>query len=200
MVADDNQQPEAQAQPQPRVIPNAIKVNNNNDLVDLLAVLLFTGLNEVKKQLLGERCLSLYDAKTSPYTQEIANMFDIDIQGESEEVVQALLQYPIFSKSYLGTQLGARKVLNPIMSNMEFKTHDNVDGMEPFRFIVRTDNTIGLDQKKAASLINRFSSLRDNAAEIILIDIICDKPFTIVEKVFIKHKRTYNIDKEVCHA
>lgn len=177
---------------------NTLKINSNEELVELLGIIYTQGLNEVTRLLIGERSLSFYNSKTSPYVQEIANMFDIDIQGEPEEVVHALLQYPIFAKSFLGTQFGATEVLRPIMNNLEFKTHDNVPDMEPYNFVVRADNTIGLDQKKAASLVNRFACLRDNPAQIILIDIICDKPFTIVEKMFVKQKRLYNIDKEMC--
>lgn len=175
-----------------------IQISNNQELVDIF----FKFLNLLRKQLiteiLGEGTICVYNSHTSPYIQQIANMFDIDIKGEPEEIARILLAYPIFSKAHIGTKGGVNKVLSPIISQMDFKTHDNDPTMQPYYFKIEAVNSMGLPQKKIISLVNRFSCLRDNPATLVLTDVLCSDPYMYICKVFYENNILIDIDKEVC--
>lgn len=177
---------------------SAVLISNNQELVDIF----FAHLNLLRKrmisEILGEGTICVYNSHTSPYIQQIANMFDIDIKGESEEIARILLAYPIFSKAHIGTKGGVNKVLAPIISEMEFKTHANTTDMEPYHFVIEAVNTMGLPQKKIISLVNRFACLRDNPTKLVLTDVACNEPYLYVCKVFYEINYTVDIDKEVC--
>lgn len=171
-------------QTKPTINPDLYnRINNNQELAEFIGSLYWLCLKVIREKMYGIGNICAYDPYTSPYQQEIANTFDIDIQNEPPIIAKALTRYPIFAKAFLGTEHGVKKVLEPLLSHLEFKTHENTPDMPPYHFVVKADNDSGLDQKKVVQLINRFSCLRDNPPELILVDIICNTPFTLVTKI-----------------
>lgn len=177
-----------------------VEINNNQELVDVFIDFFLIITKRMQADLIGEHTLSLYNSRTCPYVDEIADTFAINIIGEPDIIKHALLQYPIFSKAMIGTQKGVTKVLEPVLSNIKFTTHDNDPDMPAYKFSVTTDNVAGIDQKKAISLVNRFACLRDADFGLVLVDVVCNKPFTIVTKMFVTQKREYNFNMESCHG